>query len=230
MVRCIIWALPGRKLRKNTAKVISFIEETLPSIERQWHQAKGLGLAKYSMLYNGMSFLLLMHYDFSVLALNHATEVDDQKKNLYARQLCLLLHEALDDLPQVFGSTFRNSLHALPNGSQYEDEVLQTLRTLTVFRKANQAYLADIRHFVAAHRDHNALKQLEIMRTIENNRLMDMSGQLVEFLGKMEGLLAPVLLAMGNPKVILENIVNAANPPIERTATDRLVSDTHVKN
>ena len=129
LVRHLIWAVPARKLRKNTAKAISLIEETLPTIERQWYQAKVLGLTKYSALYNGMSFLLLMHYDFSILALNHATEVDDQKKNLYARQLCLLLHEALDDLPQVFGSSFRNSLHALPDGPRYEVEVSHTLKT-----------------------------------------------------------------------------------------------------
>ena len=205
-VKRVIWYLPARRFRKNTARAIAHIEEILPTIESQWKTANQLGLTKYSSLYNSMLFLLLLHYDFAVLAYNHATEVDERKQNLYARQLCSLIHEALEDLPAVFGTVFRKAAISLPNGDIYLSAISGVLKTLTDVRKANQSSIAEVRNFVAAHRDHDALRQLEVMRKIDNLWLMSVSTQFIEFLGNMANTLTPLLSEMGNPSVILQHV------------------------
>ncbi len=210
LIKRVIWFLPARRFRKNTARALAHIEDILPTIETQWHQTNQLGLTKYSTLYNSMSFLLLLHYDLAVLAYDHAIEVDERKQNLYARQLCLLLHEALEDIPSVFGGRFRKAAASLPNGNNYLLAISGVLKILSDIRKENHAQIAEIRNFVAAHRDHDALKQLEIMRNIDNLWLMAISGKFIEFLGKIEGAITPLLPEMGNPSVILKHIANRA--------------------
>ena len=209
-IKRIIWFLPARRFRKNTTRAIAQIEDILPTIESQWLKAKELGLAKYSTLYNSMSFLLLLHYDFAVLAYNHATEVDERKQNLYARQLCLLIHEALEDVPTVFGSSFRKAASSLPNGDSYISAISAVLKTLSDIRKANRGPIAEIRNFVVAHRDHDALKQLEIMRKIDNLWLMSVSSQFTDFLGKMANALTPLLLGMGDKATIFKHVLGRA--------------------
>lgn len=204
-IKRVLWFLPARRFRKNTARSIAHIEGILPTIETQWQKAHQLGLSKYSTLYNSMSFLLLLHYDFAILAYDHATEVDERKQNLYARQLCLLIHEALEDIPAVFGGSFRKAAASLPDGDEYVLAISVVLKSLSDIRKANQVQIAEIRNFVAAHRDHDALNQLAIMRKIDNLWLMSVSGQFVEFLGKMANALTPLLAQMGNPSVILKH-------------------------
>lgn len=209
-IKRVIWFLPSRRFRKNTARALAHIEDLLPTIEAQWQMANQLGLAKYSTLYNSMSFLLLLHYDLAVLAYDHATEVDERKQNLYARQLCLLVHEAMEDVPAVFGGSFRKAAASLPNGDNYVLALSGVLKTLSDIRKANHAPIAEIRNFVAAHRDHDALKQLEIMRKIDNFWLMAISGKFIEFLGKMADAITPLLSEMGNPTVILKHVADRA--------------------
>jgi hypothetical protein len=208
LIKRVIWFLPARRFRKNTVRALAHIEDILPTIETQWQQANQLGLTKYSTLYNSMSFLLLLHYDLAVLAYDHATEVDERKQNLYARQLCLLLHEALEDIPSVFGGKFRKAAASLPNGDNYLLALSGVLKTLSDIRKENHAQIAEIRNFVAAHRDHDALNQLEIMRKIDSLWLMAISGKFIEFLGKMAGAVTPLLSEMGNPPVIFKHIAD----------------------
>jgi hypothetical protein len=207
-IKKAIWFFPARRFRKNTAKAIAHIEEILPVIERQWYQANELELAKYLTLYNSMSFLLLLHYDLAVLAYDHSAEADERKQNLYARQLCLLMHEALDDIPKVFGGPFRNAAASLPNGDDYLQRISEVLKILSCIRKENHTQIAEIRNFVAAHRDHDSLRQLEIMRKIDSLWLMAVSGQFIEFLGKMANAITPLFLEMGKPAVILKHIAN----------------------
>jgi len=209
-IKRIIWFLPLRRLRKNTVRTIASIEDILPTIERQWLTAKDFGLTKYSRLYNSMSFLLLLHYDFAILAYNHAAEVDERKQNLYARQLCLLIHEALEDIPTVFGNPFRNAAVSLPNGQTHVSAISSVLKTLGDIRRTNERPIADVRNFVAAHRDHDALKQLEIMRNINNLWLMSISEKFTEFLGKMANALTPLLYEMGDKTTIFKHILGRA--------------------
>ena len=208
LIKSAIWFLPARRFRKNTARALAHIESTLPTIETQWHHANQLGLTKYSTLYNSMSFLLLLHYDLAVLAYDHATEVDERKQNLYARQLCLLLHEALEDIPSVFGGRFRDAAASLPNGDNYLIALSGVLKTLSDIRKENHAQIAEIRNFVAAHRDHDALNQLEIMRKIDNLWLMAITGKFIEFLGMMALAVTPLLSEMGNSAVIFKHVAD----------------------
>lgn len=204
-IKRVLWYLPARRFRKNTARSIAHIENILPTIEAQWQTANQLGLSEYSTLYNSMSFLLLLHYDIAILAYDHATEVDERKQNLYARQLCLLIHEALEDVPAVFGGSFRKAAASLPDGEKYVLAISGVLKSLSDIRKTNQVPIAEIRNFVAAHRDHDALNQLTIMRKIDNLWLISVSSQFIEFLGKMAGALTPLLTKMGNPAVILKH-------------------------
>lgn len=208
-IKRLLWLFPAKRFRKNTARAIAHIEDILPTIESQLQKANELGLSKYSTLYNSMSFLLLLHYDFAILAYDHAIEVDERKQNLYARQLCLLVHEALEDIPTVFGGSFRKAAASLPEGEKHVSEISGVLKALSEIRKANQVQIAEIRNFVAAHRDHDALNQLAVIRKIDSLWLMSVSTQFIEFFGRMAGALTPLLSNMGNPAVILKHIAES---------------------
>jgi hypothetical protein len=209
-IKRVVWFRSARRLRKHTKRSIAELERLIPSIEGQWKTARSLGLTKYSSLYNSMCFLLLLHYDYAVLSYNHATEVDELEQNLYARQLCLLLHEALEDVPTVFGSEFRKAASSLPSGNSHLDSLSRVLKSLHTFRKTHQGQIANVRHFVAAHRDHDALKQLEVMRGIDSIGLVSISSEFVQFLGDMARVLTPLLTEMGNPHVILKHAAGRA--------------------
>jgi hypothetical protein len=205
-IKRIIWFVPTRRFRKQTQRSIVELEHLLPSIESQWNTARSLGLSKYSTLYNSICFLLLLHYDFAVSAFNHATEVDERRQNLYARQLCLLLHEALDDLPSVFGAEFRAASLSLPSGQAHVAAIALVMKGLSTIRKKHAPEIAKVRNFVAAHRHHDALTQLEIMRGLSSLWLVAVSREFVDFLGQMARELTPLLTEMGKPAVILSHV------------------------
>jgi hypothetical protein len=209
-IKRVIWFLPARRYRKNTKRSIAELGRLFATFESQWNVARSLGLAKYSTLYNSIVFLLLLHYDFAVLAYDHATEADERKQNLYARQLCLLLHEALDDLPAVFGAEFRKAATSLPDGQAHVARISTALKQLTVLRRTHQSAISNVRNFVAAHRDHDALKHLEIMRGLKSNWLISISTAFIDFLGQMARDLTPLVNDMGNRKVILSHAANKA--------------------
>ena len=209
-IKRAIWFRSARLLRKNTVRSIRQLEGLIESIEKQWRTAKSLGLTKYLVLYNSICFLLLLHYDFAVLSYNHATEVDELKQNLYARQLALLLHEALEDVPAILGGEFRRAVGTLPSGASHLSALSPILKSLSSLRKTHQSQIADIRNFVAAHRDHDALKQLEIMRGIRSIWLVSISSEFTEFLGNVARALTPLITEMGKPGVIISHYVGAA--------------------
>ena len=115
----IQWLIAGRAKRRfkaQTERKLEVLLGAISEVEGYWKRAEGHDLARYKTIANAILFVLLIELDLSVLLFDQAAEFDESRKNVYSRQLALLLYEGYEDLPSVLGKEFRASVLSLPNG------------------------------------------------------------------------------------------------------------------
>lgn len=186
---------------------IPILLETIDTIKRNYKKAKENNLEHYVIFYNVCLFILVMEYDMSVLIQSYIKEYEKNWENKYfARQMVLLLYEVSEDITQILGREFRASLKTIPLWDGAEKEINKISKEINQFKASNHGKLEEIRNFVIAHRDHDAIKQLEIIDNLNSNNINEL---LVDFYGIFNPLvpfMTRVVNIMGDPRVMLHHI------------------------
>lgn len=112
-------------------------------------------------------YLVIMSVDLTVLNFRLFLEHDDIVKNVYSRQLVLIIYELLDDFPDLFGKCLRNIAGKLPKGNQHFTQLKALATTIRTIRKRHETDFYAIRNIVVAHRDMNGGRQLETLQRID---------------------------------------------------------------
>ncbi|MDD5299027.1 MAG: hypothetical protein PHD65_00875 [Gallionella sp.] len=197
-----------RRYKAQTERKISVLLDTIGTVEHNWKRARELQLKSYESFANGVLFALILQLDLTILLFDQATEPDEHRKNLYSRQLALLLYEGFDDLPSVFGKEFRAALLALPSGKTIQRDLGLVIKYLAALSTAHSHVLKEIRHLVIAHRDHHAIEQLELIRRIDQKELTNIASDLDTQLAELARVLTPAMMEFGNPEIILRQLAS----------------------
>lgn len=153
-----------------------------------------------------MLFISLLDYDVALQLYDSAREFDVRRKNYRVRQLCLLLHEGFDDLPSVLGHRFRLAVGTLPNGQLHLEKLGAAVKAITKLGKRHEQLLKQVRAEAVAHREHNALKQLEVHRLIPVDEIQSLAMEFDVQLSELNGVLILILKDLGNPAVIISHV------------------------
>jgi len=119
---------------------------------------------------NAFAFYRLSFLDIALLFKNFLTTKADLEKKIYAKMLVLNLYEFLEDIPQIFGKDFKDSLSIL-NNNELLDEFRNIKIDIQKIKSESHTYLKEIRNTVVGHKDHNTFIQVAVLDKIDFNEI-----------------------------------------------------------
>lgn len=120
-------------------------------------------LASHQGIYNVGLFIALLEQDISAFSESILFARTAWHRQFHGRNLAVLLYEASEDLPALLGRDYRAWLANLTRDASWIDSLNKIGRKLSIFRKSHTSFLEEIRNHIGAHREHNAILQLQIM-------------------------------------------------------------------
>lgn len=167
-------------------------------------------------IHNATLFVLLLDQDFHWLRTQMLRALDEPERMFVGRQIAVLLFEASEDLPVVFGGGYRKALTAV----QFDKHVLPELDAITKrvgkFRREHQDALKQVRTLVGAHRDHDALLQLETLERIQPLSLMEQAAELYVSIHSLTDLLVKVTLLTADVSVLAGDYLKKTRSDLPR--------------
>lgn len=144
------------------------------------------------IIWNIAGNISLVSYDLKIIIRDMSFAKSDWQKRHYARQGCLLILESIDNFFKLLGNDFKNlTAHKLDITAHQQD--LKNIRaSLNEFKTEYAEDLKNIRNFVTAHRDNEALKQAYIIKQINWSQCINIAtkfNQILDKLGKLLGIL-----------------------------------------
>lgn len=203
----ILWKT--RRIRKRDRQRLPHLTRLVSTVQRSHQEAKAHGLTHYERIYNVALFVLMLDQDLAVITRHFALGYRTWEKRFAARQLAIILHEVPTDLVQLLGGDFRKSLKTFPLWDGAIVELNNISKRLHKFMKDRGVLLEEIRHFVGAHRDHNAAKQLEIIEAIDPLTIYSMAAELYESLHPLVSFLIRLTDLMGAPRTIISHLAES---------------------
>ncbi|MDB5231653.1 MAG: hypothetical protein JWN76_2458 [Chitinophagaceae bacterium] len=120
--------------------------------------------------FNAFAFYRLSFLDIILLYKAFHGSKETLEKKLYAKMLALHLYEFIQDIPSIFGKPFANDLTILLN-HELGDELAIIKRNIKDIKSSSLGYLKEIRNTVAGHKDANTFKQIEIIESINYDKI-----------------------------------------------------------
>jgi hypothetical protein len=201
------WHLRGFWKREKIK--IPELQKTIDTIKREYKRARDADLEHYTRFYNVSLFILVMDYDMSILSqyyVESCIKDKDWEKKYIARQIAVSLYEASEDIPQLLGKGFRASLRTIPLWDEAENELNEITKKLDQFKQSHKKILGELRNFVAAHRDHDAFKQMEIIDDLNPDSIYALLGDFYDIVNPLVSFMTHIVSIMGNPYVIVHHL------------------------
>lgn len=208
LIAGIIVGPAKKRFKAQSERKILVLLDTIKSMESHWQRAQEFQLKSYECFANGVLFALVLQLDLTIMLFDQASEFDEHRKNLYSRQLALLLYEGFEDLPSVFGKEFRAALLSLPNGKIFIHDLGLVIKRIAALGTAHSRELKEIRRLVIAHRSHRAIEQLELICLFDQKELTRIASDLDMNLGDLARVLTPAMMELGKPETFLRQIAN----------------------
>lgn len=185
--------------RKERNRLIS-LERTQKTIITELEKAIQQKDRDKITVYNLALFTLNVEYDIYVLKMAYLMSLDDWDKKFMARQFSVLLYETAIDYPQLLGKEFRNFIRKYDDSGTLLSELNEISKLFSDFKKDHNSYLNNIRNYIGAHRDHNALEQSQLISTLDSYKILDFAAELTIPIAKLTPYLSKVMQVMINQR------------------------------
>jgi hypothetical protein len=120
-----------------------------------------------ALLWNVYGFINIVAFDLISVGYNLIFEEKRWQKIYFARQVALIIVEALKDIPEVLGKNYKQLFYGIDIAEGYLDELNKYKKELENYKTLHLKKLYEIRIIVGAHRDQDIDKQLEIISKID---------------------------------------------------------------
>jgi hypothetical protein len=156
--------IPGRfRYRWRNRKRLRVTEGLKKTLEARCEEATRAGSSSYKGLYNVGLFVALLEQDVSAFSESIYFARSNWHRQFHSRALAVLLHEGAEDLPELLGKDYRSWLKEVEVDESLVSALNSIHSKLTAFRRQHGQFLGEVRNHVGAHREHDALAQLELM-------------------------------------------------------------------
>lgn len=193
--------LTFRERKKNKV-----LKATLETFKREAERANTKGNECTQALMNMGLFYLLAENDIQAIKIDALTHPDEWKRKLSLRIILLTIYEW--DMGKVAGKNLKALLSRSSVPEEVQNELFEALRTLKRAQRKAAKILHQPRNSVIAHRDANALAQVE---TIENLNAKEVFGAAEEFYASSDrfmGAFSKVLLQAGSLQGLVAFMLN----------------------
>jgi hypothetical protein len=120
--------------------------------------------------------------------------------------MAVLIYEASHDLLELLGKDFRSTLETFPLTENDWRNLNEITKALNQFKKENRIFLKNIRNFSAAHREQDAIKQLEIIEKVELLEIVKVGGEFYKAIRPLIDFITRVMTMMSDWRVIVQHM------------------------
>jgi len=124
------------------------------------------------ILWNVYGFINIIAFDLVSVGYNLVFEDKRWQKIYFARQVALIIVEALKDIPEVLGKNYKQLFIGIDLADGYLDELNKYKKELEGYKSIHLKKLYDIRINVSAHRDQDIDNQLAIISKIDPYKII----------------------------------------------------------
>ncbi|MFT3706566.1 MAG: hypothetical protein QM817_02760 [Archangium sp.] len=191
---------------------LDLTEPLIATVRRLCSQARERGGGDLARIHNATLFVLLLDEDLHWLTSQMLAALDESERKFVARQFAVLLYEASEDLPQLFGRGYRDALRGLKLDARVLPQLDTITRQLNRFKQLHADDLKHVRSIVGAHREQNALTQIETLERVQPLELMSLAAELYESLHPLMEVLTEVTLLTADMRVQLADFLRHREP------------------
>ena len=155
-----------QKHKEVTAVNEQFRKSIIRWRELKWHT--------HDSIWSPCLFSNTTYYDLSILVELIAFERDEWRRRFFARSLAIVIYEIGEDLPTVFGKTYRDACLRLAVPRALMDQLNSALKSISTAWNRSHGLLRDIRLISGAHRDHDPILLNETIARIDAGELFDL--------------------------------------------------------
>lgn len=162
-----------RKLIKAHLKLIEQFQEEITILEtviKDLKEKRG-NYPDAFVVPNTLLFFRLSFLDIFILCKQYLETNKEFEKLILAKQISAATYELLDDLPTIYGKRFKTAIEGTENEKEILEGRVKLQKSLNTFKSEFSMELKEIRNFTIAHKDHDSLRQLEIINCISQNRI-----------------------------------------------------------
>ncbi|TKS62903.1 MAG: hypothetical protein EWM73_02005 [Nitrospira sp.] len=199
-----LFLIPGRvRHRWENRKRIKITRGLIETLRSHCQDAEKYGFKNHAVVYNAALFVVLLEQDLSAYsaALYYANTKWHQQ--FAARGMAVLLYEAAEDVPAVIGRDYRDALRSLGLGDSWIQALNVSATDFNKFRQEHAAFLKRIRNYVGAHREKNALAQLEVHESLDHMEVFRLGAQFSEPLRSLVNFKMALTQYLKHPGVLL---------------------------
>jgi hypothetical protein len=156
-----------RQLRKQFARRNQEMGQCTQSMRDTISMLDARGWTTHRAVWNACLFINVVSHDLSLIVYDLTYERDQWKRNSHARALALLLYEIAEDIPAVLGKEFQRAMRTLDVPQEMQAALRKASKRNSEFWNDHRSLLKEIRTTAAAHRDHDAMKMLDVIDGID---------------------------------------------------------------
>lgn len=197
-----------RRKRKGTRRASYSL---IASLRARCEEVKRAESETYFGIYNAGLFVVLLDRDISTYNESILFARSQWHRQFHARNLAVLLYEAAEDLPELLGKIYRSWLVDLELGQDWLDALGRITKQISHFKKSHNSFLNDVRNYVGAHRDHNALSQASMLDGLDPLAIYELAGELWVPVRALADYNTKLLKYMHNPGVMLKHACKVAD-------------------
>ena len=180
----------------------------LSAVRKTLQQASDTNATNIKTVFNVSLYLLLLDQDLAYFTNDLVQAIGDRRRAFIAKQEAVLLYEAAEDVRQLLGQEFRAALNALNVPPDVVDRIKAVSTDLNKFWDKHREFLKTIRNVLAAHRDHDALRYMGDLESLEPVEVMRRAVEFSTLLELLVQELIKISVLTSNPGVILRDILS----------------------
>jgi hypothetical protein len=154
-------------------------------------------------------YLLFLDADLAQFTNDLVCAVGDRRRRFVAKHEAILLYEAAEDLRQLLGKGFRTALAGLGVQGGLLREVGGVSSDLNEFWRRHREFLGGIRNALAAHRDHDSLKYMDLLERVEPLEVMARAVEFSALLERLIRVLTEIALSRSDIGSILKDVIDS---------------------
>jgi len=138
-------------------------EDAIAAVRALLEEAHNCGSDNYVAVHNVGLYILLLERDLSAYSALLFYSKTNWHRQFAARGMAVLLFEVGEDILQLLGKDYYHCLTDLGLGQPWHDELRCIKSGFNQFWREHRKFLKDVRNYVGAHREKDALKQIEFL-------------------------------------------------------------------
>ena len=197
-------------LRKAQRQSTALVQATSIALRAVTTQRAALLIKDHEKkMLNACLYIALQTQDMNVLAEDFGATRTHVRKRIYARVLAVQCVTFFDDIPVLIRETVQSDAGLLASADGRA--LLTTARQLRPIRHKYEPLLRSIRNTAIAHRDREAIKQLESMTAIDIQKFFQLLSAVIRWRTELLTAFLPLIVRMTARPVIVTAHLEALN-------------------